>query len=163
MAAINICSDFGAPQNKVWHCFHSFPIYFLSQFFIIIIFKLYVFHLYFGCQPLLRSMAYKYFLPFHKLSFHLYDCFFFLLHRSFLILCNLTSLFLLILPVFFLCMCHLKNYCQNQGKSFYRKFSTKSFIYSGHIFKILIHFEGPFWWGTFQWLRFCSSIAGGEG
>ena len=28
MAAIIICSDFGAPQNKVWHCFHSFPIYF---------------------------------------------------------------------------------------------------------------------------------------
>ena len=25
MAAITICSDFGAPQNKVWHCFHSFP------------------------------------------------------------------------------------------------------------------------------------------
>ena len=22
MAAITICSDFGAPQNKVWHCFH---------------------------------------------------------------------------------------------------------------------------------------------
>ena len=29
MAAITICSDFGAPpQNKVWHCFHCFPIYF---------------------------------------------------------------------------------------------------------------------------------------
>ena len=28
MAAITICSDFGAPQNKVCHCFHSFPIYF---------------------------------------------------------------------------------------------------------------------------------------
>ena len=27
MAAITICSDFGAPQNKVWHCFHCFPIY----------------------------------------------------------------------------------------------------------------------------------------
>ena len=27
MAAINICSDFGAPQNKVCHCFHCFPIY----------------------------------------------------------------------------------------------------------------------------------------
>ena len=26
MAAITICSDFGAPQNKVWHCFHCFPI-----------------------------------------------------------------------------------------------------------------------------------------
>ena len=22
MAAVTICSDFGAPQNKVWHCFH---------------------------------------------------------------------------------------------------------------------------------------------
>ena len=30
MAAITICSDFGAPQNKVWHCFHCFPIYFPS-------------------------------------------------------------------------------------------------------------------------------------
>ena len=30
MAAITICSDFGAPQNKVWHCFHCFPIYFLK-------------------------------------------------------------------------------------------------------------------------------------
>ena len=28
MAAVTICSDFGAPQNKVWHCFHCFPIYF---------------------------------------------------------------------------------------------------------------------------------------
>ena len=28
MAAITICSDFGAPQNKVWHCFHCFSIYF---------------------------------------------------------------------------------------------------------------------------------------
>ena len=27
MASITICSDFGAPQNKVWHCFHCFPIY----------------------------------------------------------------------------------------------------------------------------------------
>ena len=27
MAAVTICSDFGAPQNKVWHCFHCFPIY----------------------------------------------------------------------------------------------------------------------------------------
>ena len=28
MAAITICSDFGAHKNKVWHCFHCFPIYF---------------------------------------------------------------------------------------------------------------------------------------
>ena len=28
MAAITICRDFGAPQNKVCHCFHCFPIYF---------------------------------------------------------------------------------------------------------------------------------------
>ena len=27
MAAITIYSDFGAPQNKVSHCFHCFPIY----------------------------------------------------------------------------------------------------------------------------------------
>ena len=27
MVAITICSDFGAPKNKVWHCFHCFPIY----------------------------------------------------------------------------------------------------------------------------------------
>ena len=27
MAAVNICSDLGAPQNKVCHCFHYFPIY----------------------------------------------------------------------------------------------------------------------------------------
>ena len=26
-AAITICSDFGAQKNKVWHCFHCFPIY----------------------------------------------------------------------------------------------------------------------------------------
>ena len=25
MAAITICSDFGAPQNKVWHYLHCFP------------------------------------------------------------------------------------------------------------------------------------------
>ena len=28
MAAVTICSDFEAPQNKVCHCFHCFPIYF---------------------------------------------------------------------------------------------------------------------------------------
>ena len=28
MAAITICSDFGAQKNKVWHRFHCFPIYF---------------------------------------------------------------------------------------------------------------------------------------
>ena len=28
MAAITICIDFGAQKNKVWHCFHCFPIYF---------------------------------------------------------------------------------------------------------------------------------------
>uniref|UniRef100_A0AC11DBL1 Uncharacterized protein n=1 Tax=Ovis aries TaxID=9940 RepID=A0AC11DBL1_SHEEP len=27
MAKVTICSDFGAPKNKVWHCFHCFPIY----------------------------------------------------------------------------------------------------------------------------------------
>ena len=27
MAAVTICSDFGAPQNEVWHCFHCLPIY----------------------------------------------------------------------------------------------------------------------------------------
>ena len=26
MATITICSDFEAPQNKVSHCFHCFPI-----------------------------------------------------------------------------------------------------------------------------------------
>ena len=28
MAAVTICSDFGAQKNKVWHWFHCFPIYF---------------------------------------------------------------------------------------------------------------------------------------
>ena len=28
MAAVTICSDFGAQKNEVWHCFHCFPIYF---------------------------------------------------------------------------------------------------------------------------------------
>ena len=27
MAAITICSDFGAQENKACHCFHCFPIY----------------------------------------------------------------------------------------------------------------------------------------
>ena len=27
MAAVTICSDFGVQKNKVWHCFHCFPIY----------------------------------------------------------------------------------------------------------------------------------------
>ena len=30
MAAITICSDFGAQKNKVWHCFHCFPVYSLE-------------------------------------------------------------------------------------------------------------------------------------
>ena len=32
MAAFTICSDFGAQKNKVWHCFHYFPIYFPSYY-----------------------------------------------------------------------------------------------------------------------------------
>ena len=28
MASVTICSDFGAPQNKVTHCFHCFRVYF---------------------------------------------------------------------------------------------------------------------------------------
>ena len=28
MAAVTICSDFGAQKNKVWYCFRGFPIYF---------------------------------------------------------------------------------------------------------------------------------------
>ena len=27
MAAVTICSDFGAQENKVYYCFHCFPIY----------------------------------------------------------------------------------------------------------------------------------------
>ena len=27
MAAVTICSDFGAQKDEVWHCFHCFPIY----------------------------------------------------------------------------------------------------------------------------------------
>ena len=27
IAAVTICSDFGAPQNKVHYCFHCLPIY----------------------------------------------------------------------------------------------------------------------------------------
>ena len=27
MAAVTIWSEFGAQKNKVWHCFHCFPIY----------------------------------------------------------------------------------------------------------------------------------------
>ena len=27
-SAVTICPDFGASQNKVWHCFHCFSIYF---------------------------------------------------------------------------------------------------------------------------------------
>ena len=26
-AAVTICNDFGAPENKICHCFHCFPIY----------------------------------------------------------------------------------------------------------------------------------------
>ena len=29
MAAVTICSDFGAQENKICHCFHCFPIYLL--------------------------------------------------------------------------------------------------------------------------------------
>ena len=31
MAAVTICSDFGAPQNKVSHCLHCFPILFAMK------------------------------------------------------------------------------------------------------------------------------------
>ena len=29
VAAVTVCSDFGAQENKIYHCFHSFPIYLL--------------------------------------------------------------------------------------------------------------------------------------
>ena len=28
MAAVTVCSDFGAPKNNICHCFHFFPFYF---------------------------------------------------------------------------------------------------------------------------------------
>ena len=28
MTTLTVCSDFGAQENKVSHCFHCFPIYF---------------------------------------------------------------------------------------------------------------------------------------
>ena len=34
MAAVTICSDFGAPKNKVWHCFHCFYKGYHSVFFL---------------------------------------------------------------------------------------------------------------------------------
>jgi len=27
MAAVTVCSDFGAQENKICHCFHFFPFY----------------------------------------------------------------------------------------------------------------------------------------
>ena len=27
MASVTVCSDFGAQENKIFHCFHFFPIY----------------------------------------------------------------------------------------------------------------------------------------
>ena len=34
MAAVNICSDFGAQENKVCHSFHCFPIYYWAFYFV---------------------------------------------------------------------------------------------------------------------------------
>ena len=31
MAAVTVCSDFGAQESKVCHCFHCFPIYFCHE------------------------------------------------------------------------------------------------------------------------------------
>ena len=31
MAIVTICSDFGAQENKVCHCFHCFPIIYLHE------------------------------------------------------------------------------------------------------------------------------------
>ena len=31
MAAVTICSDFGAQENKVCRCFHCFPLYLNSH------------------------------------------------------------------------------------------------------------------------------------
>ena len=31
MAAVTICSDFGAPKSKVWHCFHWSYSYFIDK------------------------------------------------------------------------------------------------------------------------------------
>ena len=37
MASVTIYSDFGAPQNKVCHCFHCFPILVDTNFSLVLI------------------------------------------------------------------------------------------------------------------------------
>ena len=44
MAAVTICSDFGAQENKVYHCFHCFPICLLLKCFKINSISIMTFH-----------------------------------------------------------------------------------------------------------------------
>ena len=85
-------------------------------------------------------MVCKYFLPFHRLLFH---SVFPLLWRSFLIWCNLTCLFSLLLPVL-LVFCS-QNQCQ---EAFLPVLSSNDFIVSGLTFKYLTHFELMFVFGV---------------
>ena len=66
MAVVTICSDFGAPRNKVWHCFHCFPIYFPwsdgsrchdLKYIHIIMDVLYKYYMYYICTICITSLV----------------------------------------------------------------------------------------------------------
>ena len=69
MAEVTICSDFGAAQNKVCHCFHCFTIsnfkYYIQLLYIYIYIFIYLF-IYLICLPSSCHLFLVFFLRFHS-------------------------------------------------------------------------------------------------
>ena len=108
-----------------WFCFLFVAVELFGCFF---------FFLYFlDVNPLLDKWFGRYFLCLPRLPFHFVDGLLFV-HRSFLVRCGLTSLFLLLLPLL------LESHWKIQHQKWYQSayclmFSTGSFVVSGPTFK----------------------------
>ena len=96
--------------------------------------ELYKFLIYFGYGYLIGFIVCKDFLPFFFILLLPLVC------RNFLVWCSSTCLFLLLLPV--LSVSYPKKPLPiSMSRSFFPKFSSRSFVFSGFMCKFLIYFE----------------------
>ena len=132
MAAVIICSDFGAQKIKICHCFHCFPIYLpwsdgtfcliLNLMFVLLFKELFI---YSSNKSLIRCVIYKYFILSCSLS--LSSKWYLLKSRSFYEFKIWWFIILFLLWVVVLAS-YLKNLCQTQGYKDYFLFCCRSFI-----------------------------------
>ena len=119
-------------------------------FFAIGFFKLFI---YFEYQSLNRFTICKYFLPFSRLLFHFVNGFCY---------CTEAFQFAVVLFVYF-CFCCLYFQCQIQNidkinvQELTSLFSSRSFIVSSLMIKLLMHFELIVVYGVRQWYNFVLS------